>query len=84
MQRKKALFDWGYAVLEDSGIISCYNKDDSLKGTILANQGDWELMLDGHDPIKERWEDGCGHCLSLGGWGYEKNDGLLKAIDRSF
>lgn len=69
-KRKKALFDWGYAV-EDSGVISCYDKSDNLLGTILANHGNWEAIKAGHDPIKEKWEDGCGNILSPHGWGQD-------------
>lgn len=62
-------FDWGHATLETSGVISCYGKDNRLLGTILANDTDWGLILAEHDPIDERWEDGCGNILSRNGWG---------------
>ena len=63
-----ATFDWGCAFLGNSGIIHCYDTDGYLLGTIQANATDWELIQSGHDPIDERWEDGCGNILSLNGW----------------
>jgi hypothetical protein len=63
-------FDWGYARIDElEGLISCYDKDGYLLGTILANPGDWELMLEGRDPISEGWEDGIGNTANINGWG---------------
>lgn len=44
-------------------------RDGELLGRIYANEGDWDLIVNGADPIAEGWEDGVGHPLSLDGWG---------------
>lgn len=38
-------------------------------GNIFINDGDWDLILGGADPIADGWEDGNGNALSCEGWG---------------
>ena len=33
--------------------------------TIALNPGDFEKLVLGHDPVAERWEDGCGNLVCL-------------------
>lgn len=44
-------------------------KDGKKLGDISPNEGDWEQIVAGSDPIADGWEDGNGHVLSLYGWG---------------
>lgn len=44
-------------------------KNGEKLGDIWVNEGDWELIKTGADPINDGWEDGNGHPLSLDGWG---------------
>ena len=52
-----------------SGDLIRVSKGCDMLGFISANEGDWELIYDGADPIAEGWEDGCGNTLSPNGWG---------------
>nr|DAV84504.1 MAG TPA: hypothetical protein [Caudoviricetes sp.] len=57
-----------YEYFETDGIIKA-SKDGDPLGIISVNEGDWELILNGADPIKDGWEDGLGNSLSYDGWG---------------
>lgn len=57
-----------YEYFETDGIIKT-SKDGDPLGIISVNEGDWELILNGADPIKDGWEDGLGNSLSYDGWG---------------
>ena len=57
-----------YEYFETDGIIKA-SKDGDPLGIITVNEGDWELILNGADPIKDGWEDGLGNSLSYDGWG---------------
>ena len=57
-----------YEYFEMDGIIKA-SKDGDPLGIISVNEGDWELILNGADPIKDGWEDGLGNSLSYDGWG---------------
>lgn len=37
-------------------------------GNIYINPGDWELIINGTDPIEEGWENGNGTPLNKEGW----------------
>ena len=52
-----------YEYFETDGIIKA-SKDGDPLGIISVNEGDWELILNGADPIKDGWEDGLGNSLS--------------------
>ena len=45
--------------------------DGDLLGTIQANDGDWDKIISGEDPIEDHWEDGIGNTLSYDGWGID-------------
>lgn len=45
------------------------SKDGEILGYISINEGDWELIENGADPIEDDWEDGLGNPLSEDGWG---------------
>ena len=57
-----------YEYFETDGIIKA-SKDGDPLGIISVNEGDWQLILNGADPIKDGWEDGLGNSLSYDGWG---------------
>ncbi len=59
-----------YEYSESDGTIEVSRDGDTI-GIIHANEGDWELILNGADPIKDGWEDGLGNSLSYDGWGSE-------------
>ena len=57
-----------YEYDECDGIITV-TIDGNLLGTIQANDGDWDKIISGEDPIEDHWEDGLGNTLSYDGWG---------------
>lgn len=61
----------GYEYDELDGTIEV-DKDGEILGHIYADCGEWELIQNGADPIKEEWEDGIGNVIGLGGWGNYK------------
>ena len=52
-------------------VVEVTDNNGGKLGDIFINEGDWELILAGADPIAEEWEDGNGHILSVDGWGEE-------------
>lgn len=58
----------GYEYFQNDGVIEV-DKNGEILGHIFANPEDWDLILNGADPIKEDWEDGIGNSLSVEGWG---------------
>lgn len=45
--------------------------DGRLLGYISIQPGDWELIENGADPVRDGWEDGAGNALSEEGWEWE-------------
>lgn len=58
----------GYELINCDMVEVTDNKGEKL-GDIFINEGDWDLILGGADPIKDGWEDGIGNSLSREGWG---------------
>lgn len=50
-------------------VVEVTNSEGRKLGDIFINEGDWDLIVDGADPIADGWEDGNGNSLSLDGWG---------------
>lgn len=61
----------------ECGFLECFDTTDYVAvflggehlGNIFKNEGDWELIAGGENPIENHWEDGCGNTLSYDGWG---------------
>lgn len=51
-----------YEYYELDGIITgtC---SDGFVFSISANDGDWDLLVSGSDPVLDDWEDGMGHSV---------------------
>ena len=69
MKKERAFFNWGYVEYDVfAEVITCYNWLGFKLGYIMADKGKWKLVLEGHDPIAEGWEDSTGNTISLDGW----------------
>ena len=62
-------YDWGY-IIADVNFASCYDTFGHYIGGISLNEGDYEKLEDGADPIEEGWEDGAGNTCNINGWEY--------------
>lgn len=56
--------------------IDFYDLDGYFLGAVYPDdlKKDWGMILSGHDPISEKWEDGLGHTISMDGWFSEQMD----------
>jgi len=76
-QREKKMemekgFSWGTAKYDYlDGVISCEDQQGLVLGTISCQPADWQSILAGADPIKDRWDDGSGQTCAICGWGIE-------------
>lgn len=52
-----------YEDIDDEIIMSMRDSEGNyhIIGRIYANDGDWQKIVSGADPVKDGWEDGTGH-----------------------